>query len=218
MLKNAIEKDGRGDVFRDATGGCGRSRQFRCRSCLQRSYARTVADSGQEDRAAKLWERYEFSVHEMLAALDPHAEVRHNEYVEGRLSRRLRQVDVFVRGAVAGIEITIIVECKRYRRPVAIGDVDQFIGKLLDLSADRGVLYSYSGFTSGAVARAIGATSPSIVPIALETPSIVREFKGVPGYPARLLVQEEPPLYLEDLNRGNFSHFLRTGDWSEFSL
>jgi hypothetical protein len=96
--------------------------------------------------------------------------------------------------------------------------VDQFIGKLLDLGADRGVLYSYSGFTNGAVARAIGAASPSVVPIALETPTVVTDLRGVPGHPARLLVQSEPPLYIEDLDRDNFAFFLRTGDWSEFGL
>lgn len=171
-----------------------------------------------DDRTAKLWKRYELSVHVMLAALDPQAEVKHNRYVEGRLSKKPRQVDVLARGAVAGIGITVVVECKRYRRPVAIGDIDQFIGKLLDIGADRGVLYSYSGFSDGAVARAIGASNPSVVSIALETPSMVTELKGIPGYPARLLVQEVPPLFVEDLDRDNFAFFLETGDWSELSL
>lgn len=132
------------------------------------------------------------------------------------MSGKPRQIDVLARGAAAAIDITVVVECKHYRRPVAIGDIDQSIGKLLDVGADRGVLCSYSGFANGAVARAIGATNPSVVPIALETPGIVTELKGVPGYPARLLVQEVPPLYVEDLDRDNFAFFLKTGDWSEF--
>jgi Restriction endonuclease len=177
-----------------------------------------MTGTDQGDREARLWERYELSVHEMLAVLDQQSEVEHNKYVEGRLSKRPRQVDVLVRGAVVGIDITVVVECKHYRRPVAIGDIDQFIGKLLDIGADRGVLYSYSGFTNGAVARAIGAANPRVVPIALETPDIVTELKGVPGYPARLLVQEVPPLYVEDLDRDNFAFFLQTGDWSGFGF
>lgn len=55
--------------------------------------------------------------------------------------------------AAAGLNVTGIarpsagnarncVECKRYRRRVAIGDVDQFVGKLIDVGADQGILYS----------------------------------------------------------------------------
>lgn len=42
-----------------------------------------MTGTGQDDRAAKTWERYELSVHEMLAALNLQAEVEHNKYVEG---------------------------------------------------------------------------------------------------------------------------------------
>lgn len=182
------------------------------------SYDRIVDESGQGDRDTRLWKRYELSIHEMLAALDPHAEVRHNEHVEGRLSGRMRQIDVLAKGSVAGVEITVVVECKRYRRSVAIGDVDQFIGKIIDVGGERGILYSYSGFTDGAVARAIGAANPSVLTIALETPKIVSELRGAPGYLARLLVQHVPPLWIEDLGRDDFALYLRTGDWADFAL
>jgi hypothetical protein len=104
---------------------------------------------GRRDQTAAndpLWRRYELSVRKLLASVDPTASVRHNHHVPGRLSGSLRQVDVWVTGTVAGIDLNVAVECKRHRRAVDVSTVDQFVGKLLDIGADRGVLYSYSGF------------------------------------------------------------------------
>lgn len=103
-----------------------------------------------------LWQRYEYSVSLLLAAMDRGARVEHSKWIDGHLSQVRRQVDVLVQGTVVGLEITIAVECKRYRRPVGIERIDQFVGKLLDLAADRGILYSYSGFSESAVCRAMG--------------------------------------------------------------
>jgi hypothetical protein len=177
-----------------------------------------VAMSAKKPGDPALWERYELSIGELVAALDPLAEVRHDERVPGRLSDTPRQIDVWAHGRVAGVEVIVAVECKRHGRPMAVGHVDQFIGKILDIGADRGVLYSHSGFTNSAVMRAMNARNPNVVPVALKTPNIVLRNQGVPGYPARLLVQEAPPLWIEDLDRDNFAYFLETGDWSEIAL
>jgi Restriction endonuclease len=136
-----------------------------------------------ENRLAKedspLWQKYEEQVAELVAALDSNAEVIHNKRVEAQLSKAIRQVDVWVRGKIIGQEIIIVVECKMASRPLAIDTVDAFVGKLLDLGADRGVLYSASGMTPNAVWRAQMAMNPSVIPVTLE-PAPPR----APGYPA----------------------------------
>jgi hypothetical protein len=126
-----------------------------------------------------LWQTYEKQVAALVAALDGNAEVVHNKRVEARLSKVMRQVDVLVRGKIIDQEIIIVLECKLTSRPLDIGVVDEFVGKLLDLGADRGVLYSASGMTPNAVWRAQNAANPSIIPVTLE-PAPAR----VPGYPA----------------------------------
>jgi len=167
-------------------------------------------------RQPKLWERYEASIHELIVALDPSAEVRRDQRVRGRLSQALRQIDVWAKGRVAGVELTVAVECKRYGRPVTIGEVDQFIGMLLDIGADRGVLYSYSGFSNAAVMRAQSARNPHVITVALETPEIVTQIHGAPGYPADLSVQDVAPQWVEEMDSEAFSHFLVNGEWSKF--
>jgi hypothetical protein len=164
-------------------------------------------------RRASPWELYERSVREALAALDPRAEVFHNQHIKGRLSGAMRQIDVLARGPVAGVAITIVVECKRYRRRVAIGDVDQFVGKLIDVGADRGILYSNSGFTGSAAARAMGAASPAVVPIVLKihegTPLARSETSYGDTGP------EEASAWLaDDFDKGSFAHFFLTGEQS----
>jgi hypothetical protein len=121
-----------------------------------------------------------------------------------------------VTGTVAGIDLSVAVECKRHSRAVDVGVVDQFIGKLLDIGADRGVLYSYSGFTSPAVLRCERAMNPNVLAVALETPEVVERLRGVPGYPADLLVQEVAPQWVEELDEFAFAKFLRAGEWSKF--
>ncbi|WP_083863316.1 restriction endonuclease [Nocardia exalbida] len=171
---------------------------------------------GSVEDANRLWERYELSVRELLAAIDPGSEVSHNVIVAGQLSGVKRQLDVLARGMVVGVDITVVVECKRHQRPVDIGTMDRFIGKLLDVGADRGILYSYSGFTNSAVQRAIGAKNPFAIAIAVETPEIVQQLGGVAGYPADLMVQDVAPQWIEEMDEDNFARFLKDGEWSKF--
>lgn len=126
------------------------------------------------------WLCYERSVGEMLAALDSNASVSHNVKVPGRISGAKRQVDVWVLGSIAAIDLTIAVECKRRLRRTNIEMIDQFVGKLLDIGADRGVLYSYSGFTTRAVARAAAARNPGIMVVTLDKFASTRPSAGDP--------------------------------------
>jgi Restriction endonuclease len=152
-------------------------------------------------------------VAQVLSTLDAHAEVVHNQRVQGELSGGPRQVDVLARGRVVGQPITVAVECKRHQRPMDVGVVDQFVGKLLDIGADRGVLYSYSGFTEGAARRAMSARNPSVVTV---TGAImdanVQACVSAP-YPTDSHTYVEPPA-VGDIDPAEVLYFLRTGVWS----
>jgi hypothetical protein len=151
-----------------------------------------------------------------MQALDSTALVEHNARAHGQYSRFPRQIDVLVKGSVAGIAITVVVECKHRSKSVGLGAVDEFIGKLLDVGADRGVMYSFAGFTSPAACRAALSSNPAVIAIALETPPIVAEERGVPGYPADPLVQDFAPQWWEEMDADAFRAFFSDGSWTKW--
>ncbi|MDR7322085.1 MULTISPECIES: restriction endonuclease [Catenuloplanes] len=141
---------------------------------------------------------FDSSISRLLGGFEPPVEVGYNRRVEGRLSRSLRRVDVLVQGPVLGVRVTAAIECvQRRRRPVDVGAVDRFVGKLLDIGADRGVLYSCTGFTDRARARAAHAQSPPVMAITLGDGRMVRD--GLPPHDST------------DVDQADFALFLRLG-------
>ncbi|WP_033344533.1 restriction endonuclease [Catenuloplanes japonicus] len=141
---------------------------------------------------------FDASISCLLGGFEPPVEVGYNRRVEGRLSRSLRRVDVLIQGAVLGIQVTAAIEClQRRRRPVDVGAVDRFVGKLLDIGADRGILYSCTGFTDRARARAAHAQSPPVLAITLSDGRLARDTL--------------PPHDSADVGQADFALFLRIG-------
>ncbi len=70
--------------------------------------------------------------------------------------KRTREIDILIRGTLAGIAISIPIECKNEGRPVDVQEIGVFIDKLDDvgLATRPSVFISASGFTSGALDRA----------------------------------------------------------------
>lgn len=160
------------------------------------------------------WQQYEQSVAQLLSAFDPDAEISHNQRIVGRMSRTGRQVDVWAEGRIAGVNILVAVECKRSARPVNVGGVDEFAGKLQDLGADRGILYSWSGFTTAAANRAALSAGPRIQAVELERPE--PPYEG-PLYDSAIRGGSDEPAFtaplVNDLDVPDFARFLVTGEW-----
>jgi Restriction endonuclease len=95
---------------------------------------------------------YQELVGSIESAFEPGAEVIVGEWVEGPDGRR--DCDVSIRGTREGKAYFAFVECKDWRRPVGIGEVDALDSKRRDLDADVVALYSNSGFTAPAVQKA----------------------------------------------------------------
>lgn len=114
-------------------------------------------------KASPLWKDFEQDVADHIASRFAGVKVTHNATLPGVVSKRDRQIDVLVEGTLGGSDIRLVVECKRYAtRTLKIGTVDAFAGKLQDVGAELGVLWSFSGFDVGATARAKGAINPRI--------------------------------------------------------
>ncbi len=71
-------------------------------------------------------------------------------------SQRTREIDVLISTFVAGYPVNIPIECKNENKPIGVGKIDEFIGKLQDVGIPKqlGVFVSASGFTKGAITRA----------------------------------------------------------------
>lgn len=111
-----------------------------------------------EPKNGPAWRRYEKDVRELLDRMDD-STVTHNVKRIGALSKVPRQIDIFVERQVVHTTITIAVECKHYAKPLGIGMIDEFVGKIEDLQVSHGILYALNGLTGGARARADGARS-----------------------------------------------------------
>ena len=120
------------------------------------------------------WRAFELSVAEIVARMDLDAVVRHDVTLTGKVSGVARQVDVLVTGSIGGQTMSIAIECEQYTKLLGIGKIDEFSGKLVDLGVDCGVLYSISGATAPAKARAQNAVQPRIVLRPMQGPLLSR--------------------------------------------
>ena len=127
------------------------------------------------------WRQYELDVASSLRALDPRAQVEHDVKVGGAISGAPRQIDVLAENAIVGQQHRVVIECKCYKRRLGIGKVDEFIGKLLDVGAESGILYGFSGVTEPARRRAENARNPRVsIRDLAEAVSPMREFAHLP--------------------------------------
>ncbi|MCY2952236.1 MAG: restriction endonuclease [Planctomycetota bacterium] len=110
---------------------------------------------------AKAGDDYQDVVGAVARALDPCASVKVGQWIEGPDGRR--DLDVEVRGTIDGASCFVLIECKDWADPVGIAVVDALDSKRKDLNADRGVIYSNSGFTAPALrkARRVGIETAS---------------------------------------------------------
>ncbi len=99
------------------------------------------------------WKEYEREIHAEFRMLFPEAQVLRNQKLEGKSGAR-RQIDVLIRDRAAGRTVNIVVDGKYFNRKVNVGVVESFAGLVRDVRADRGILVTNVGYTSGALKRA----------------------------------------------------------------
>jgi tetratricopeptide (TPR) repeat protein len=73
----------------------------------------------------------------------------------GDQSRR-REIDVLLTSDVAGYTARIAIQCKNYKKPITVGQIDEFIGLLKDVGIpyQYGIIVSVHGYQAGATKRA----------------------------------------------------------------
>lgn len=103
---------------------------------------------------AEHWKDYEKVVARVQETLAPNGKVKWNDRILGNLSRTKRQIDVSIRLTLPPYQLLIAVECKHFKSPVDVKDVETSIGLFQDIGAHKGVIVSNSGFTEAAKTRA----------------------------------------------------------------
>lgn len=95
---------------------------------------------------------YENGVADVLSFLaGGEAIVERNVHLLGAKSRQDRQIDVLVTGHIFGTgNATMVVDCKRYKKPVDVNTVGAFVALIEDVGADIGLLVTTTGASDAA--------------------------------------------------------------------
>ncbi len=96
------------------------------------------------------WLRFEKLVAKVQQNLAPNAVVTHDDHIRGHDSEKLRQIDITVKQNIGQYEMLIAIDCKDYKVPVDVKDMEGFIGLVKDIRANKGVIVAANGFTDTA--------------------------------------------------------------------
>lgn len=105
---------------------------------------------GGKKKATPRWREFEILAETILAELQPHAEVKRNDLIDGYLSETKREIDVSIRWSDGTNSFLTIVQAKDYSRRADIKVVDDFLSVIKDVKATGGILICRSGFTRSA--------------------------------------------------------------------
>lgn len=104
------------------------------------------------------WKEYEEQVYaRFMEKYSPSCNIEHDVSLDGRFSKVGRQVDICVRGEMAGMDLVGIFDCKCFNKKIDVKVIDSMVGFMLDVGGDFGGIVTVEGFTTAAMDRAEGA-------------------------------------------------------------
>lgn len=110
------------------------------------------------------WQSFEDLVADIQKDLSPNALVTPNDKIIGK-SGQTRQIDVSVRETVGQFELLIVIDCKDYKKRVDIKCVEEFMGLVEDVGANKAAIVAAGGYTDGAKKRALQAGIDLLRPV-----------------------------------------------------
>jgi hypothetical protein len=156
--------------------------------------------------ATPKWKQFEDLVAEIQRELTPEAKIETNVKREGRRSHRPRQIDILVEMKAGQFDLSIVIDCKDYKEPVDIKDVEAFIAMIEDLGVTKGAIVSAHGFSEGAIQRAKDAGIETYELIAtgdhpwaklLSIPALIRDHR-IDNYAFKLEMVGASALRIQD--------------------
>jgi hypothetical protein len=82
------------------------------------------------------------------------SQVFHQREFVGKRSGRKIKVDVSFETNLSGFTVLFLVECKCYNHMVDVSEVEEFITKIDDIGAHKGIMLTTVGFQAGAIQTA----------------------------------------------------------------
>jgi len=101
-----------------------------------------------------MWKNYEEKLYQFLLENYPSNDIIYNDLIFGLYSKTERQIDIALRGNVAGSKVLGIIDCKYYSKKINLKVVESFIGMMQDVNANFGVMMTNIGYTPAAKNRA----------------------------------------------------------------
>ncbi|MDP4283659.1 MAG: restriction endonuclease [Bacteroidota bacterium] len=100
------------------------------------------------------WRNYEHYIYYTYKNKYPTSNIEFDKKIKGAISERVRQVDLYIEGEIAGEKLVLIIDCKYFNKKIDIKIVEAFLGFVKDVKGNRGILITNKGFTKAANARA----------------------------------------------------------------
>ena len=109
------------------------------------------------EKIMKDFEKYEELVESLYRAklikdipVENFTTFRHKKY-KGTSSGQVYDIDVSAEFKVAGTDFLVIVECKLLKRKVDVGIINELVGRIKDIGANKGIIVTAEGFQEGAI-------------------------------------------------------------------
>jgi restriction endonuclease len=96
------------------------------------------------------WKRFEALVTTIQSSLSPDAEVISNVKLPGKLSGIDRQIDILIRKNIGQFPMLIVLDCKDYGHSIDVKGVEEFIGLVKDVAANKGAMVAAKGYSETA--------------------------------------------------------------------
>lgn len=100
------------------------------------------------------WKEYEIYITNHFRKIFPEASIRHNVKRQGIISNTKRQIDILIEGSIAGVDLSIVVDCKYFSKKISITTVEAFLSFLRDVKASKGIMITNRGYSKNAYNRA----------------------------------------------------------------
>jgi hypothetical protein len=100
------------------------------------------------------WKDYEKEIFEIFQRQYPDAEISYDVKIEGRFSKKKRQIDILIEQYIAGNRIRIAVDAKYFNKKIDVKTVENYISMLSDIEAHKGLLITNVGYSTTAINRA----------------------------------------------------------------
>jgi hypothetical protein len=100
------------------------------------------------------WKQYEEEIAEYFREEYPDARITANAKLPGKFSKTDRQIDLLIEEQIIDLPFKLIVDTKCRSNKIDVKDVEEFVGLVRDVGADKGILISTEGYTQAAIQRA----------------------------------------------------------------